>query len=92
IDCKVVNKVKEGRPHIVDMIKNDEINMIINTTEGKAAIQDSYTIRREALNKKITYTTTVAGGEAICKAIHSQSQIGASISIYKLQKLHEDVA
>ncbi|MEM7206674.1 MAG: carbamoyl-phosphate synthase large subunit [Pseudomonadota bacterium] len=92
LECKTVNKVKEGRPHIVDMVKNDEINLIINTTEGKAAIRDSYEIRREALNKKITYTTTITGGEAICAAIHTQSQIGAAISVYRLQKLHEDVA
>ena len=92
LDCKTVNKVQEGRPHIVDMIKNDEVNMIINTTEGKAAIRDSYQIRREALNKKVTYSTTIAGGEAICAALHSQSQIGANISVYRLQTLHEEVA
>ncbi len=90
--CKTANKVKEGRPHIVDMIKNNEINMIINTTEGKSAINDSYAIRREALNKKITYTTTIAGGEAICAALHSQAQIGAGISVYRLQQLHEGIA
>ncbi len=90
--CSTVNKVKEGRPHIVDMVKNDEINMIINTTEGKAAIRDSYSIRREALNKKVTYTTTIAGGEAICAALHSRSQFGSSISVYQLQQLHEACA
>ena len=74
------------------MIKNNEINMIINTTEGKSAINDSYAIRREALNKKITYTTTIAGGEAICAALHSQAQIGAGISVYRLQQLHEGIA
>ncbi|PSQ90789.1 MAG: carbamoyl phosphate synthase large subunit, partial [Proteobacteria bacterium SW_6_67_9] len=55
IDCKHINKVKEGRPHIVDMIKNDEIDLIVNTTEGKSAIADSYTIRREALHHKVAY-------------------------------------
>lgn len=90
--CKTINKVKEGRPDIVDAVKNNEINMIINTTEGKAAIKDSYAIRREALSKKITYTTTIAGGEAICAALNSQAQIGSGISIYRLQQLHEAMA
>ncbi|MFQ5488924.1 MAG: carbamoyl-phosphate synthase large subunit, partial [Gammaproteobacteria bacterium] len=56
VPCERVNKVAEGRPHIVDMIKNDEISLIINTTEGKQAIADSYAIRREALLHKVTYT------------------------------------
>jgi carbamoyl-phosphate synthase large subunit len=71
------------------MIKNGEINMVINTTEGKAAVMDSYSIRREALNKNVTYTTTVAGGEAICAALYSQSQVGSGITVYRLQQLHE---
>lgn len=62
--CKIVNKVREGRPHIVDMIKNDEIDFIINTTEGKQAFSDSYLIRRSAIQHKICYTTTLAGGQA----------------------------
>jgi carbamoyl-phosphate synthase large subunit len=88
LSCKHANKVKEGRPHIVDMLKNGEIDLIINTTEGKTAIADSYTIRREALNQKIAYTTTIAGGEAICLALgHSVAE-----AVYRLQDLHEDVA
>ncbi len=67
--CEPVNKVTEGRPHIVDMIKNDEIDFIINTTEGEQAIADSYTIRRSAVQRKVAYTTTLAGGEAICQAL-----------------------
>ena len=62
------NKVREGRPHIVDMIKNDEISLIVNTTEGKQAIFESRSIRREAVHKRVTYYTTVAAGLATCDA------------------------
>ncbi len=62
IVCDRINKVLEGRPHIVDLIKNGEIVFIINTTEGKQAIADSFSIRREALQQRITYSTTIAGG------------------------------
>ncbi|KZY14459.1 carbamoyl phosphate synthase large subunit, partial [Alcanivorax sp. HI0035] len=57
LEVKVVNKVLEGRPHIVDMIKNDEIALIVNTTEGKQAIRDSFAIRRSALQHRVFYTT-----------------------------------
>jgi len=69
IETKIVNKVKEGRPHIVDMIKNNEISLIINTTEGKKAIEDSSAIRRAALQDKVTYATTMTGAEAMCEGI-----------------------
>jgi carbamoyl-phosphate synthase large subunit len=69
IACERINKVTEGRPHIVDQIKNDEIDLIINTTEGKQSISDSFSIRREALNHKVTYFTTVAGAEAVAYAL-----------------------
>jgi len=64
-----VNKVKEGRPHIVDKVKNDEIALIVNTTEGAKAIADSFEIRRSALQHKVCYSTTIAGAEAICQAL-----------------------
>jgi len=67
--CIAVNKVKEGRPHIVDMIKNDEFSLIINTTEGRASIDDSRSIRRQALQHKVSYTTTIAGAEAAVLAL-----------------------
>jgi carbamoyl-phosphate synthase large subunit len=86
IDCKHVNKVKEGRPHIVDMIKNDEIALIVNTTEGRSAIGDSYAIRREALMHSVCYSTTLSGGKAICQAM-SHREIG---DVYRLQTLHQD--
>jgi len=69
VACQHVNKVKEGRPHIVDMIKNDEIVLIVNTTEGRSAIADSYAIRREALMHSVCYTTTMSAGRATCQAM-----------------------
>ena len=72
IPCTLVNKVNEGRPHIIDMIKNDQISFIINTTEGEQAIEDSHTIRTSAIQNKICYTTTLAGGEAAVSALQSE--------------------
>ena len=69
VECSMINKVYEGRPHIVDMIKNDEIALIVNTTEGKKAIKDSFTIRSSALQHKVSYTTTMAGARATGQAI-----------------------
>ncbi len=66
---KKVNKVKEGRPHIVDWLKNGEISLIINTTEGPLAIADSYEIRRTALQQKVYYTTTLSAAKAICMSL-----------------------
>ena len=87
IPCKHINKVKEGRPHIVDLIKNDEIALIINTTEGKSAIADSYTIRREALNHRVAYATTIACGRAMCLAL-SYPEDGR---VSRLQDLHQEI-
>ncbi|MCW8907198.1 MAG: carbamoyl-phosphate synthase large subunit, partial [Sedimenticola sp.] len=84
IECERVNKVAEGRPHIVDMIKNDEFNLIVNTTEGKKAIADSAAIRRAALQHKVSYTTTMSGGEAICLALKQAD----STHVNRLQDLH----
>ncbi len=69
IPCEVVYKVNEGRPNVVDMIKNDQIQLIINTTEGKKAISDSFAMRREALQRRVTYYTTMAGAKAACYAL-----------------------
>ncbi|WP_022949934.1 carbamoyl-phosphate synthase large subunit [Methylohalobius crimeensis] len=87
IACEVVNKVGQGRPHIVDLIKNDEVGLIINTTEGKKAIADSFLIRREALQHGITYTTTLAGAHATCLAL-SALHTG---QVYCLQDLHRQL-
>ena len=79
-----INKVNEGRPHIVDAIKNGKIQLIINTTEGRRAIADSAQIRQSALQHKVTYTTTLAGGEAVCRAI----RFGADKTVRRLQDIH----
>jgi len=84
IECKSVNKVMEGRPHIVDLIKNDEINFIVNTTEGAQAISDSFSIRREALQRKVSYTTTIAGGRATLRALDHEEDY----TVHSLQQLH----
>ena len=84
ISSKVINKVQQGRPHIVDAIKNGTINLIINTTEGRSAIADSATIRRSALQQKVYYTTTLAGANALCMALKSSCEI----SVNRLQDLH----
>ncbi|UCB55843.1 MAG: carbamoyl-phosphate synthase large subunit, partial [Thiotrichales bacterium] len=87
VECKIVNKVYEGRPHIVDMIKNDEIDFIINTTEGKQAIADSYTIRASALQQKVSYTTTIAGAHATLRALASLD----NDVVNRLQDLHAEI-
>ena len=84
VDCRRVNKVREGRPHIVDMIKNDEIDLIVNTTEGKQAIRESNSIRREAVHRRVTYYTTLAAGLATCEALDHLDEV----EVNRLQDLH----
>jgi len=69
VPVKPVNKVREGRPHIVDAIKNGEVQLVFNTTEGARAISDSMSIRRTALTMKVPYYTTLAGAMAATEAI-----------------------
>jgi carbamoyl-phosphate synthase large subunit len=88
IACRPANKVREGRPHIVDMIKNDEISLIVNTTEGKQAIFESRSIRREAVHKRVTYYTTVAAGLATCDAIAHMNDV----DVNRLQDLHQAIS
>lgn len=83
-----VNKVAEGRPHIVDMIKNGEISLIINTVEDKQAVQDSYAIRHAALHFKVTYFTTLAGARAACLGMQHMEEL----QVYDLQGLHSNLA
>jgi carbamoyl-phosphate synthase large subunit len=85
VPCARVNKVMEGRPHIVDMIKNDEISFIVNTTEGKQAIADSFLIRRTTLQHKVSYTTTLAGARATCLALRAVDRG----EVNRLQDLHQ---
>jgi len=89
VDVKVVNKVTEGRPHIVDMIKNGEICLIINTVDSKrSAIQDSYSIRHAALQGRVTYYTTLAGARAACVGMQHHTEL----NVYDLQSLHKRLA
>ncbi|MEQ1590827.1 MAG: carbamoyl-phosphate synthase large subunit [Thiobacillaceae bacterium] len=85
IPVAVVNKVKEGRPHIVDMIKNGDINLIVNVVEDKKAVKDSYAIRAEALARRVVYFTTLAGAQAACMGM----QYDQELAVYSLQELHQ---
>jgi carbamoyl-phosphate synthase large subunit len=87
IECRRVNKVREGRPHIVDMIKNDEIDLIVNTTEGKQATVESHSIRREAVHRHVTYYTTLAASLATCEALDHLDEV----DVNRLQDLHREV-
>lgn len=84
IDCQRVNKVTEGRPHVVDMIKNGDVHLIINTTEGKRALEDSFSIRREALQQKILNAATLNAARAVCEAYETK----LPFEVYRLQGLH----
>ena len=88
VKCVMVNKVAEGRPHIVDLLKNGEIDFIVNTTEGNQAIADSYTIRRTALQHGVAYTTTIAGAKA---TVLGMRELHVT-DVNRLQDLHEEVA
>jgi len=83
LECERVNKVTEGRPNIVDRIKNGEIHLVINTTEGKKAQEDSFSIRRSALQGKVYNTTTLNGADAVCQAL----AIKLPMDVYRLQDL-----
>ena len=85
--CEVINKVMEGRPHVVDLIKNGEIVYIVNTTEGRQAIADSFSIRREALQQRVTYSTTIAGAKALLHSLDFRD----SGPVWSLQELHREL-
>ncbi len=87
IECTAVNKVKEGRPHIVDMIKNGEIQLVVNTTEGKRAIEESRSIRMTSLRYKVSYFTTIAGGQASATALSDER----ALDVYALQEIQARV-
>jgi carbamoyl-phosphate synthase large subunit len=88
VHCERVKKVAEGQPHIVDMIKNDEISLIVNTTEGRQAVADSREIRRAALQHQVNYTTTLAAARATILALNCED----SVSVNRLQTLHGELA
>ncbi|HRE33356.1 MAG TPA: carbamoyl phosphate synthase large subunit, partial [Candidatus Berkiella sp.] len=84
LPCEIISKVNEGRPHIVDSIKNDKIDFIINTTEGRQATADSNAIRRTAVQRKVCYSTTLSGAKAQVLALAYQK----NHSIAPIQDLH----
>ena len=87
IEVDVINKVMEGRPHVVDLIKNKEINFIINTVTGSQAQKDSFSIRRSALQYRIPYTTTISSAKAVVMAI--ESLLKRELKIKSIQEYHE---
>jgi carbamoyl-phosphate synthase large subunit len=86
ITTETVNKVQEGRPHCVDLIKNNEIDFVINTVTGAKAQKDSFSIRETALHHNVPYTTTIAGAKAALKAI--EVTLKKKITIHSLQEYH----
>ena len=88
VSCRRINKVREGRPHIVDLICNGEMDLIVNTTEGRASILESHEIREQAVRNNVTYFTTLAAADAACRAI---DYYGAG-AVSRLQDLHEAMA
>jgi carbamoyl-phosphate synthase large subunit len=86
IKNQVVKKVREGRPHIVDMIKSKEIQLVINTTSTKRAVAESYSIRRTAITFDVPYTTTIAG--AIATALAIQAMREGKLGVKPLQEYH----
>jgi carbamoyl-phosphate synthase large subunit len=84
VECEMVNKVSEGSPHIVDKIKNDEIDLIINSTEDGQGVQDAALIRRQALIHKVPFTTTLSAAFAMLNGLGSNDEL----SVISLQKLH----
>ena len=87
LEVQIVNKVTEGRPDISDVLKNEKVELIVNTTEGRQATADSALIRRLALQKKVCYTTTLAGAEAFCMAM----KFGEGHEVRRLQDLHAEI-
>jgi carbamoyl-phosphate synthase large subunit len=87
IPVEVIKKVAEGRPHVVDAMKNSEVNLIVNTTEGRQSILDSASIRRTALEERIYCTTTLEGGKAVCAVLRNKDQW----SVERLQDLHAKI-
>ncbi len=89
IAVEVVNKVAEGRPHVVDMIKNGEVSLIVNTVDSKPSVmRDSYSIRHAALQGRVTYYTTLAGARAACVGMQHLT----ALSVYDLQNQHKRLA
>ncbi len=88
IAVTIVNKITEDKPHVVDMIENKEISLVINTTEGAQATKDSFSIRRTALMKGTTYTTTMSGARALVDALEAYKALNCQFEVRALQDLN----
>ena len=89
IEISRVNKVREGRPHVVDMLKNDEISLIVNVPRKRTSVADSETILKEALKRRVAYFTTISAARAICAALDDEHESNVP---YRLQTLHKENA
>ena len=87
IEAAIIYKVSEGRPHVVDYIKNGDIQMVINTSVGRKSSRDAYHIRRGALTYNILYTTTLAGARALSEAV--KAIIDEDWQVCPLQEYHK---
>jgi carbamoyl-phosphate synthase large subunit len=87
IEAVIIHKVSEGRPHVVDYIKNGDIQMVINTSVGRKSTRDAYHIRRGALTYNILYTTTLAGAKALSEAV--RAIIDEDWKVCSLQEYHK---
>ena len=88
VACEYVNKVKEGRPHVVDLLINGEVQMVVNTTVGKQSILDSHSIRTETVRWGIPYFTTMAAAKVAARAM-AECEVGAPLRVESLQQYHE---
>jgi len=88
VEVTIVNKVTESRPHIVDKLKNDEVNFVINTAQTKQAVEDSFELRRAAIQHKVTYTTTISGALATCQALKKLD----NREVNRLQDIHKELS
>jgi len=87
IESTFVKKVQEGRPHIVDVLKDGKINLVINTTSGKQSVEDSFSLRRTTLVKNIPYCTTMAGATAAVRGI--ESLLKGNLAVTSLQEYYK---
>ena len=88
VDCNQVNKISEGRPHVLDMVSNQQIHWIVNISMGTRTTEDSYTIRRAALDYHLPYTTTIAGAESMVRAISTMREKNMGVKpIQDFQKM-----
>ena len=89
LDCTRLNKLKQGRPNILDQLKNREIDFIVNTTEGSKALTDSYYIRQEALAGHVAYATSISAAKAMCASMSLAISGAGNDGIYSLDQIHE---